>query len=156
MVMIKFALCFLCLTIISCATPKTESKTDLDKFFERKIKQTDIPNIEKLKDSALSEKYPYISYDKIWDSIIKLMIQNGLIVHSSKNAGLIVAFADMQPSEPGQLRPKKYLAGTVYIYVEKGEPIIVFLKADKPISKVFFNQLTAQVYVEKKWNYLFK
>lgn len=155
-IMIKYILFYCCLAIISCATPKAESKADLDKFIERKIQNTEIPNVEKLKEVALSEKYSYISYDQLWDSIIKIMIQNGLIVNSSKNKGLIIAFSDMQPAEPGQIRPKKYLAGTVYIYVERGDPIIVFLKADKPISKTFFDQLTTQVYSEKKWNYLFK
>jgi len=154
--MIKIVLCFLCLTIISCATTKTESKPNLDNFLERKIQNTKILNIAELKDVALSEKYSYISYDQIWDAIIKLMVQNGIIIYSAKNNGLIIAFSDMQPSEPGQIRPKKYLAGNTHIYVEKGDPIIVFIKADKPISKVFFNQLTTQVYAEKKWGYLFK
>jgi hypothetical protein len=156
------------LLICACATGQQTVKPDLDKFFEKKLQSIAIPPPEQLKQAALSNNYPHITYDEVWDSAIKILMQNGIIIKTSKKTGMIVAISDMVTMGPeerarqeqfGMFKPITPLSNTIYLLVEdypNNKAVTVFLKSDKPISKTFFDRLSTQVYAGKKWNYLSK
>lgn len=144
-------------TLFGCAA--TVVKTELDQLFEKNFEGFEIPEVRWIKE-GVSRSYPYTTFPEAWDATILVLMQQGVVVRSSKDTGTLVTVT------------KPPLA----IFVEQGEVVTVYLnwmghlyrRADKPevttiefksedakkIGETFFDKLATQVYAGEKWKWL--
>lgn len=148
----------LCLFVFfGCAPPII--KTELDVLFEKNFEGFESPEVTYIK-KGVSRNFPYATYDQVWDATILVMIQQGIIVRSSKDDGIIVTVT----------------TPPLAIFVERGEVVTVYLnwmthlyrRIDKPevvtvafelneaqkIAETFFGKLATQLYAAEKWKWL--
>ncbi|MBI4707976.1 MAG: hypothetical protein HY761_08640 [Candidatus Omnitrophica bacterium] len=144
-IILLFALGFVGVLFFGCAP--TVGKTELDQHFDNNFEGLIVPDVTEIKSVGKSKSFPYTSFDNVWDSAIKVLMQEGIIVRASKNTGIIVTIA--KPS--------------FAIFVDRGEEIItVYLKHMENLdwsggqSGVFFDKLATQLYCDEKWKYLYK
>lgn len=134
-------------------------KTELDQLFDKNFEGIEIPEVRWIKEGE-SRGFPYATFDEVWNANILVLMQQGIMVRSSKDTGRIITIA------------KPPLA----IFVERGEVVNVHLnwmehlyrRVDKPevvtvqfklnainkMTKNFFDKLATQVYAGDKWKWL--
>ena len=110
-----------------------------------------------------SKSYPYATFDEVWDSAIIVLMQQDIIVHSSKDSGVIATV--MRPPvvvllEEGKDTIVVYLYWMDYVYKSLDEPqkmTVAFEEYElKKKSYDLFDKLSTQIYAGKKWKYLYK
>ncbi len=151
------AILFISSLFFGCA-PKIV-KSELDQLFEKNFEGFEIPEVGWIKGGE-SRSFPYATFDEVWDATILVLMQQGIIVRSSKDTGRIVTIT----------KPP------IAIFVERGEVVAVYLnwmehlykRGDKPevvtaqfklnaarkMAKDFFDKLATQVYAGEKWKWL--
>jgi len=151
------AILFISSVFFGCA-PKIV-KTELDQLFEKNFEGFEIPEVRWIKGGG-SRSFPYVTFDEVWDATILVLMQQGIMVRSSKDTGRIVTIT----------KPP------IAIFVERGEVVAVYLnwmehlykRVDKPevvtvqfklnaarkMAKDFFDKLATQVYAGEKWKWL--
>lgn len=156
----RISILFILSVLFSCAP--TIVKTELDQLFEKNFESLKIPEVTMIKSKGINKSFPYVTFDKVWDSTMKVLIQQGIIVRASKDTGVVIAIT----------------TPPLAMFVERGEVITVHLnwmedlykRLDKPelvtavfmpddkekMAKTFFDKLATQVYAEEKWKYLYK
>ena len=75
-----FIICF------SCGAPITKTKLDL--LYEKNFEGFEVPNIDLIKKGEVRD-FPYVTFDQVWDSSILILMQQGIIVRSLKDKGII-------------------------------------------------------------------
>jgi len=149
---------FILSVFFGCAT--TPKKTELDQLFEKNFEGFELPEVRWIK-GGISRSFPYVTFDEVWDATILVLIQQGIIVRSSKDTGRIVTIT----------KPP------IAIFIERGEVVTVYLnwikhlyrKVDEPktvtafkldnvkmMAKDFFDKLATQIYAGEKWKWLKK
>lgn len=156
-------LSFFCLIWISSCGPKTvRTKTEMYQLFERDFKGFHPPDVAERKPNWGSKTFPYVKFDEVWNASLILLMQEGVVIRSSKESGVIV--------------------GVHYVpfimFVERAEPVNVYIdviedlyrRLDDPeksavvfkpstLHKAFKNildKLATQVYAGNKWKYLYE
>jgi len=128
-------------------------------LYQKDFKDFPIPNTYELK-NGVKKKIPYANFDEVWDAAILVLMQNGIILQTSKELGIIVIIGDWP----------------LAVFVEKSEPITVYMNIledlytaidyskniklrykppyYKQILKEILDKIAVQVYVTHKWKYL--
>ena len=133
---------------------------DLTKLFESRLERIQVPTQEFLKERGQVHNYPGVTKDQAWSALIKVLIQNGIIVHSDKPAGLWVAVSHLGTRGPGQQAAPLAgdatpLCNTLDLQVaEEAGVVRIYLKADKPVNRVLFDKLSVQLEAGARWPYL--
>lgn len=142
-----------------CGPKTVNTKTEICRLFETDFGGFTVPEIDKIKQGE-GKSFPYTEFDEVWDSAIIVLMQQGIVLRSSKDSGIIVAIGSLPLS----------------IFVERGERVHVYInvmedlykRLDDPekialefspdrLDKIytnFFAKLATQVYAGKKWKYL--
>ena len=134
-------------------------KTELDQLFENNFEGFEIPEERWIKE-GLSRSFPYATFDEVWDATILVLMQQGIIVRSSKDTGRIVAIT----KPPIAIFVERGEVATVYLNwmedlcrrVDKPEVVTVQFKLDaaRKMAKDFFDKLATQLYAGEKWKWL--
>lgn len=133
---------------------------DLTRLFENRLERISIPTAEFLRERGQVHAYPGVTKEQAWNSLIKVLIQNGIIVHSDRAAGVMVAVTHLVTRGPGQeaaplAGDATPLCNTLDLLVtEEAAGARVYLKADKPVNRVLFDKLSVQLEAGARWPYL--
>jgi len=155
---VLFILFFVPSMFFGCA-PKVVT-TELDQLFEKDFEGFEVPEISKIKEWGGSKDYPYVTFDDVWESTIIVLMQQGTIVRSSKNTGVIVTITTPPLAvfvEGGEVI-KVYLHWMENLYKRLDKPEMVTVKfeaaAMEKRNKTFFDKLSTQLYSNEKWKWL--
>jgi len=155
---ILFILFFVFPVFIGCGTKVI--KTELDQLFEKDFEGLTIPEINKIKEEGMNKSFPYASFDKVWDSAITILIQEGIVVRVSKDTGTIITITNPPLAvcvDRGDV-VNVYLDYMYNLYKEAGNPKAVASEGTQDLkekrAKSFFDKLATQLYAEEKWKYL--
>jgi len=151
---------FLC-GLSACAVKKEVVVSKLDELFANDFRDIKIPEIDKIKKVGMKKSFPYVNFDKVWESAILVLMQQGIIVKASKEEGIITAIT--VPPLTVFIEENDNIV-TVYLYwmeelcrrIDKPQEILIKLTPEikKQMTENFFGQLATQVYVSQKWKYL--
>ncbi len=137
------------------------SDQDLVNLFETRLDRTQAPTVQYMLERAQLHALRNTSKDQVWNALIKVLMQNGLIVHAQKQSGLMVAVTNLVTRAPGQgpaglLGDGMPLSNSLNLYVSEADSglVNVYLKSDKPVNRVLFDKLTIQLEAKKRWQYL--
>lgn len=173
---------FILIILFGCVPQPKFIKTEMDQLFEKDFVGLDIPEINKIKVEGKNKDYPYTNFDEVWDSVIIILMQEGFIVHLSKDSGIIAVVPPQQIKvapkgfyyyTTGQsplfeaialLIEKREEVTTVYLKcmedlnrkVNKPEEKVGFTADEEKIAEIFFGKLATQIYSSQKWKYLYK
>jgi hypothetical protein len=142
-----------------CAHPVIKSQ--LDQLYEKNFEGLEVPDASKIKAEGKGQNFPYASYDDVWDSTIMVLIQNGSIVKSSKDSGIIVSVGSIPPYaffvEKGE-SPNIYIYGMWDVYKRVDNPkLFTVQRVDKSVevtAKLYFDRISTQLYSGEKWKWL--
>lgn len=162
-IFIVFSLLIFCLIWILGCGPEmvtVRTTTRVYQFYEDDFTGFTVPEIDEIKKGE-SRVFPYTEFDDVWNSAIIVLMQQGIILRSSKEAGIIVVMGSWPLS----------------IFVERGEPVKVYInlmedlyrRMDHPekmllkfkpsnykeILDTFLDTLAIEVYANNKWKYLY-
>jgi hypothetical protein len=162
-----FVLFLLCLTALpGCGKPPQRAiiATQLDRLFQKNFVQYKLPDVNKIMKNGRKKNFLNATYDDVWASIIKTIIQKGAIVRVSRETGVIVAVAE----HPFAIFVEQNLVVTVYLlwldemYQNAENPKIAYIdllphpyQKEEIITRLFDN-VEAQLTVRKKLWYLFE
>jgi len=157
------ALCLLTAPLVLGDKAKRAADEDLTRILESRLSQLKPPAPEYLLERGQPRVLPNATKDEVWRALIKVLIQNGLIVHADRQAGIMVAVTSLVTRGPGQATSQVTgdgapLSNTISFYVtETGDGrVTIYLKADKPINRVIFDKLTIQLTAKTRWPYITK
>ncbi len=133
---------------------------DLTRLFENRLERLSIPTAEFLRERGQIHPCPGVTKDQVWNALIKVLIQNGIIVQADKKSGVMVAVTHLVTRGPGQ--ESAPLAGDAtplcntldLLVAEEGGATRIYLKADKPVNRVLFDKLSVQLEAATRWPYL--
>ena len=99
---ILFALLLICSSmLVGCASQLSEftclPDLKLHKHMEENFKDLSMPSLEEIKTKGIKKSYSYVDFDKVWDSVSIVLMQNGVIFRASKEKG-IIALTSAPPS----------------------------------------------------------
>ena len=142
-ILLFFALSLMAFIFFGCAPQRV--KTELDQYFDNNFEGLQVPDAAEIKSTGESKTFPHTSFDKVWDSSIIVLMQEGIIVRASKDTGIILTISKSSSA----------------IFIDKGaEAITVYLKRIFNLdwnggqAGTFLDKLATQVYADQKWNYL--
>jgi hypothetical protein len=95
--------------------------------------------IDKTEEIVVNKTFPYVTFDEVWDAVILVVMQQGVIVQASKDNAVISVNAE-QPFT---------------ISIMRGEEVNVHID-NKNMAEIFFYKLATQLYAAEKWKYLYK
>lgn len=133
---------------------------DLTRLFESRLERIQVPVPAFLKERGQVHDYPGVTKDQAWSALIKVLIQNGIIVQADKKSGVMVAVTHLVTRGPGhEAAPlagdATPLCNTLDLLVaEEGGAARIYLKADKPVNRVLFDKLSVQLEAGTRWPYL--
>ena len=133
---------------------------DLTRLFENRLERIPAPPAAFLQERGQVHPYPGVTKDRLWSALIKVLIQNGIIVHADKKSGVMVAVTHLVTRGPGQesaplTGDATPLCNTLDLLVtEEAAGARVYLKADKPVNRVLFDKLSVQLEAGSRWPYL--
>ena len=113
-------------------------ETKLGRFLENNFEGFEVPEITEIKEEGKSKRFPYVTFDEVWDSIIIASMQQGIIVRSSRDTGIMVTVtswplvASYSIKDPILVWKRIPLTGIISapplaIFVERGEVVTVYL-----------------------------
>lgn len=150
---------YLCFMFSGCATPVV--KTELDQLYEKNFEGFEISKIS-VKNEGISKSFPYITFDEVWDAVILVLMQHGVIAHAAKDNGVVAVIT----TPPMVVFVEKGDTVTVYLrwmdklYRRLDKPALATVKFDSYIKRKFadnvFDTLSTQIYAKGKWKYLYK
>jgi len=76
--------------LCACGPKIINTSTEISVLTMSDFKGLKLPEIYEVKLEGKSEVFPSSTFDDVWDSSIKVLIQQGIILQVSKNTGLIV------------------------------------------------------------------
>lgn len=164
-----FSVLLLGTVLAGCATPKpAKVKTELDCLFENNFVGIEVPEPAKIKEGAEKKEFPYVRFEEVWDAVLVVLIQQGIVVRTFKDSGVIIAVSDPP----------------TVLYVDHREPVTVYLnwlgkfygkklyrlstedllagnikrhsRPDDLMAKILLERFATQIYVREKWKYLYK
>jgi len=152
---------FLC-GFFACRSRMPEvAVSELDKLFANDFRDLRIPEVVKIKKMGEKKNFPYVNFNKVWESIILVLMQQGIIVKASKEEGIITAIT--VPPLTVFIEENNNIV-TVYLYwmeelcrrIDKPQEILIKLTPEikEQMTENFFGQLATQVYASQKWKYL--
>ncbi len=157
----NFVLLMLSLFIVPGCGPKVvKTETKMYQLFERDFEQFAASGIDKIKEGE-RRSFPHVEFDEVWDSVISVLMQQGVVLRSAKESGVIVGMGSVPLSifierrEPVNVYVNIML--DIYKTSDELERAVIEFKSSKlnRISENFLDQLATQVYAEKKWKYLY-
>jgi len=143
----------------------------LHKAFETNFHDFEFPETTTIKTHGTKKDFPYVTFDRAWNAIVAILMQEGVIIRSLKDKGLIA----VTTSPPMAFLIEDYNKGvSIYLYIMedfydsvdgtkkfslqnekcKDENNTV-INCKKRISEVFFGKISTEIYADKKWQYLF-
>lgn len=160
--MLKITTILLVVLVVFSAFWGCAIKTELDKLFENNFEGLSLPAVTEIKERGISKRFPYATFDKVWDSVITVLIQQGIIVRISKATGTIVTVTDpplivfVERAEPTTVY--LYCMCSLYRAVDSPKEVTPNMSPDfqKQTAKAFLDRLATQVYADDKWKYLYK
>lgn len=155
------SLMFLCLILTSFGCPPAPIKSKLDELFDKNFEGLDTPEITWIK-KGVSRSFPYRTYEQVWDALVLVMIQQGIVVRVSKEEGTMLVVSSLP----------------IAVFVERGETITVYINwitdlyksVKKPdevavsveleeaqkITDSYFDKIATQLYSNERWKWLRK
>jgi hypothetical protein len=156
----------------------------LESLFAEDFKGYQLPEPARVKQDGFSREYVQTSFDEVWNSAILVLIQRGIIVRASKDAGIIVRF-DRLPrlmfakevtesyfllaaglpwvvliEERGPQQVVVYAGWLEELYQSVDQPEMPLIRITSPTKKrladVFFDLLAVQNFGKQQWQYLFE
>jgi len=70
---------------------KEQAKSRWDSLFETEVRKIDTFDASKLKELGSAKSLPHVTVDEVWGSAVKVLLQQGVIIFSSRNDGVLVA-----------------------------------------------------------------
>ena len=141
-----------------CATPVV--KTELDQLYEKNFEGFEISKIS-VKNEGISKSFPYATFDEVWDAVILVFMQHGVIAYAAKDNGVVAVIT----TPPMVVFVEKGDNVTVYLkwmdklYRRLDKPALATVKFDSYIKRKFadnvFDRLSTQIYAKGKWQYLY-
>ena len=129
---------------------------DLSEYFEKVLRSVPVLSAEKIRRLGLSRTFPRADRDAVWDSLVKVVIQNGIIIHADKQAGVLMAMSNLVTRGPGSsqydpMRDPTPLCNAIFVFVDRVDDTtsVVYMKADRPLNRAFFDLLSTHVYARE-------
>jgi hypothetical protein len=130
---------------------------------EERFYDFETPDAGKIKEKGENKEFSHISFDKVWDGLIAVAIQEGVVVKTSKEKGVIVI-----ASHPFimSVLVEKSRAINVYTRLDSIDEIVSGASGDSGIKlklassasegriKLFLECLATEVYASERWKYL--
>ena len=135
-----------------------QTDTRLTQVFAHDFKDFPVPAVSVIQ-SGQSKTFDNASYDEVWDAVALVLIQDGVIVHSSKDTGVVVGLTRpplaVYVDRGGSTVPVSlHWMEDLYTAVDEPRaPLVQFAELDKK-AKDFFDRVSTQLYAGKKWKYL--
>lgn len=152
----KFGLLFLFFLFFSSSSPATE----IVRLVENNFQHLNVPPINTIKAGGVSKTYTDTNFENVWHATILVLMQEGILVRSSKEAGVIVAFRE----PPATILVERGQQVTVYLYWMEDvykpldgdeEAMIKFPPEEKEkLANNFFYKLTRQAHPAARWKFL--
>ena len=131
-----------------------------DRFYD-----FEMPDATKIKEKGEKREFVRKSFDEVWDSLIVVAMQKGIIIKISKEKGVVVI-----ASHPFIMSMLAERGNAIDVYArldsidemasDTSEQKNVKLKLAPSIAeghiKLFFEQLATEIYAAEKWKYLQK
>lgn len=178
-ILIILSASYIAIIFYGCNQQAKFLKTEMDELFAQDFRNFPVPEIAKIKAESKKQGYPYVTFDEVWEATIIVAMQEGFIIRSLRDIGILVLVPIQSLKGGGKNR---YYAGSppMAIFVEKGETTAVHLgwtenlyrelsnkqerrilvefkpNEKEMIAGRFFDKLSTQVYSGHKWKYLYK
>ena len=137
---------------------KLSAKTPEDRFYD-----FEAPDAAKIKEKGDEKEFIRKSFEEVWDSLVSVAMQKGIIIKISKEKGIIVI-----ASHPLIMSMLVEGGASINVYaridsIDEMVPALpnekkVKLKLEKSMAQdhinIFFEQLATEVYAREKWKYL--
>lgn len=124
------------LSMAAAWPPAVLAKSPLDMLYDSGFQQIIQPRPNDLKTLHAGKRMPHADFDRVWDSVLTIVMQHAIIVRCSREQGMITAFNGIFYS----------------VLVTRGKLVLVYAEGARPRN--FFDTVTTQVYGLSKWTYL--
>ena len=157
-------ICLIGMFSYGCTTTYKVPISQLEHHYSTNFQSIDVPNISKIKEKGISSPPLRMPKEKIWESMIVVLMQKAPIVMASRESGLLVA-------PPYAIYAEEIDGVTLYVYFidemynQSGKPEQVFIKIDPDDKQRYLEttlgQIETQLLANEKlkpngnWNYLF-
>lgn len=146
----------------AAAGTKDQPRIDAGLLLQERIARITPPPAQ-WRNLALKRVFRYAPRERVWTALLGVMVQNGIVVHCDKQAGLLIVVSDLvtrgpEEREVGLLEGDSLLCNTLTIGVaaEGENETAVYLRALKPLDRVFYEKLATELYAAEKWRRLFR
>lgn len=146
---LRVVIFFLILIVFFGCGPKVLVKTKLDQLFENNFEGLETPEVTKIKEAQISKSFPYATFDEVWDAIIIMVTQQGIIVRSNRDSGVIavllpVVLGSAETIIGGDTALLPYplphfpviFMPMAVVFVERGEVVTVYLNWENPYERL--------------------
>jgi len=157
-----FALLSLFSLIVAGCGPQTRrvaTTSRMAQLFATDFKDFKAPDASLITAGA-SRGFENATYDEVWEATVVVLMQDGVIVRSSKDAGVLVGLTRppravyVEPARAGRIRVYIYSLRELYTTVdEPGWQLVTYFPEGKEDD--FFDRVSGQLYAGKKWKYLY-
>jgi len=140
-------------------TRRIQTDTRLAQWFANDFKEFPAPAVSAMKGGE-SRVFENASYDEVWEAVTLVLIQDGVIAHSSKHTGVVVGLTRPPLGvyvERSQGKVPVYLYWMKELYTAVDEPAATLVYFPELNTKAadFLDRISTQLYAGKKWKYLY-
>jgi len=148
------------IVLAGCGPKVIKTKTAVYQLFEKDFQGFALPEIDEIKEGAGRGTFRYTEFDQVWDSAIIVLMQQGVVLKASKEAGIIVGMGEwplgilVERSDPVNVHIR--LITNLYKRLDDPKKTAFDFQPDNlaKIHRSFYDKLATQVYAGQKWKYL--
>ncbi|MFH1318527.1 MAG: hypothetical protein ABIH71_05885 [Candidatus Omnitrophota bacterium] len=165
---------FIMMAFCGCSAPLADfyylPEIKLKNRFKEDFKDFSLPEINEIKLNENKKIFPYAEFNRVWEAVSVVMMQEGVLMYSSKDKGLLAVAV----SPPVVFFIERNKPINVYLYYmvnlynygndEKGkfslsrenfkDAVGKDVDCEAAMSNNIFDKISTQIYANQKWRYL--
>ncbi len=140
-------------------TRRVETDVRMSQLFAGDFKDFRAPDVSTIK-TGETKVFSNATYDEVWDAVAVVLVQDGVVIHSSKDSGVVVGLTRPPLAvHVGKARGRipVYLYWMTDLYTSADDPEIQLVHFPDLSEKAgkFLDRVSVQLYAARKWKYLY-
>lgn len=149
------------LVLSGCGPQTRRARTDMrmSHLLAGNFKDFRAPDVSTIK-TGETKVFSNATYDGVWDAVAVVLMQDGVVIHSSKDTGVVVGLARPPLAvhvgkTSGNVPVYLYWMTDLYTSVDDPEIQLVDFPDLSEKAGKFLDRVSAQLYAARKWKYLY-